>query len=88
MIWQTVSEKAYRPWQALPRTAFLLRDLCGISTADYLSGGNVCCLYGTYQTGNQQGTSRRYQLRCGVHSVGFVYCLCSRLYKESQKRKY
>ncbi len=25
MIWQTVSERAYRPLQALPRTAFLLR---------------------------------------------------------------
>ena len=30
-IWQTVSDKAYRPLQALPRTAFLLRASMSVS---------------------------------------------------------
>ena len=38
----------------------------------------------TYQTGNQQGTSRRYQLCSGVRTVRFVYRLCSRLHQEDK----
>ena len=58
--------------------------LCWFPASHYLSGGNVCCLYGTDKTGNQQGTSRRYQLCSGVHSVRFVYCLCSRLHQKDK----
>ena len=54
------------------------------SASHYLSGGTLCCLYGTYQTGNEQGTSRCYQLCCGVCAVRFVYCLCSRLHQEDK----
>ena len=58
--------------------------LCWFPASHYLSGGNVCCLYGTYQTGNQQGTSRCYQLCGGVRAVRFVYCLRSRLHQEDK----
>ena len=44
----------------------------------------VACLYGTDKTGNQQGTSRRYQLCGGVRAVRFFYCLCSRLHQEDK----
>ena len=57
----------------------------GVTDPDYcLSGGNVCCLYGTDKTGNQQGTSRCYQLCGGVRAVRFFYCLRSRLYQEDK----
>lgn len=39
---------------------FQLWLLCWFPASHYLSGGTLCSLYGTYQTGNQQGTSRRY----------------------------
>ena len=42
------------------------------------------CLYGTYQTGNEQGTSRCYQLCGGVRVVRFFYCLRSRLHQEDK----
>ena len=58
--------------------------LCWFPASHYLSGGTLCCLYGTYQTGNQQGTSRRYQLCSGVRTVRFVYRLCSRLHQEDK----
>ena len=58
--------------------------LCWFSASYYLSGGNVCCLYGTDKTGNQQGTSRCYQLCGGVRAVRFVYCLRSRLHQEDK----
>ena len=58
--------------------------LCWFPASHYLSGGTLCCLYGTDQTGNQQGTSRRYQLCGGVRAVRFVYCLCSRLHQEDK----
>ena len=40
--------------------------------------------YGTDKTGNQQSTSRCYQLCGGVRAVRFIYCLCSRLYQEDK----
>ena len=40
--------------------------------------------YGTDKKGNQQGTSRCYQLCCGVRAVRFIYCLCSRLHQEDK----
>ena len=58
--------------------------LCRFPASHYLSGGTLCCLYGTYQTGNQQGTSRCYQLCGGVRAVRFVYCLRSRLHQEDK----
>ena len=58
--------------------------LCWFPASHYLSGGNVCCLYGTDKTGNQQGTSRCYQLCGGVRAVRFVYCLRSRLHQEDK----
>ena len=58
--------------------------LCWFPASHYLSGGNLCCLYGTDKTGNQQGTSRCYQLCGGVRAVRFVYCLCSRLHQEDK----
>ena len=41
-------------------------------------------LSGTDKTGNQQSTSRCYQLCGGVRAVRFIYCLCSRLYQEDK----
>lgn len=41
-------------------------------------------IYGTDKTGNQQSTSRCYQLCGGVRAVRFIYCLCSRLYQEDK----
>ena len=40
--------------------------------------------YGTDKTGNQQSTSRCYQLCGGVRAVRFLYCLRSRLYQEDK----
>ena len=40
--------------------------------------------YGTDKTGNQQGTSRCYQLCGGVRAVRFVYCLRSRLHQKDK----
>ena len=58
--------------------------LCRFPASHYLSGGTLCCLYGTDKTGNQQGTSRCYQLCGGVRAVRFVYCLRSRLHQEDK----
>ena len=58
--------------------------LCRFSASHYLSGGTLCCLYGTDKTRNQQGTSRRYQLCGGVRAVRFIYCLCSRLHQKDK----
>ncbi len=58
--------------------------LCRFPASHYLSGGTLCCLYGTDKTGNQQGTSRCYQLCGGVRAVRFFYCLRSRLYQEDK----
>ncbi len=63
---------------------FQLWLLCWFPASHYLSGGNLCCLYGTDKTGNQQGTSRCYQLCGGVRAVRFVYCLRSRLHQEDK----
>ena len=41
--------------------------LCGLPASHYPYRGYLCCLHGTDQARNQQGTPRRYQLRCGVH---------------------
>ena len=53
---------------------------------DNLTFPNKMCirdsrLYRASQTGNKQGTSRRYQPCGGVHRVGFLYCLRSQLYR-------
>ena len=58
--------------------------LCRFPASHYLSGGTLCCLYGTDKTGNQQGTSRCYQLCGGVRAVRFLYCLRSRLHQEDK----
>ena len=54
------------------------------SASHYLSGGTLCCLYGTDKKRNQQGTSRRYQLCGGIRVVCFIYCLRSRLHQEDK----
>ena len=58
--------------------------LCWFSASHYLSGGTLCCLYGTDKTGNKQSTSRRYQLCGGIRVVCFIYCLCSRLHQKDK----
>ena len=63
---------------------FYLWVLCRLLIDDYFSCRYLCSLYRTYQKRNQQGITRCYQLCCGVHLVSFLYCVCSRLHKESQ----
>ncbi len=64
-IWQTVSEKAYRPLQALPRTAFLLRVYVGFLLLIILVVG----MYVAYTGLNKRETSK------ALHAViNFVWC--------------
>ncbi len=78
-------ERAYRPCRRYRERLFFYGLLCWFPASHYLSGGNVRCLYGTDKTGNQQSTSRCYQLCGGVRAVRFIYCLCSRLYQEDNE---
>ena len=72
------------PCRCYRERLFFYGLLCWFPASHYLSSGNVCCLYGTDKTGNQQGTSRCYQLCGGVRAVRFIYCLCSRLHQEDK----
>ena len=58
--------------------------LCRLPASHYPYRGYLCCLHGAYQARNQQGITRRYQLRCGVRAVRFLYRLRSRLYQKNQ----
>ena len=73
-----------QPCRRYRERLFFYGLLCWFPASHYLSGGNVRCLYGTDKTGNQQSTSRCYQLCGGVRAVRFIYCLCSRLYQEDK----
>ncbi len=84
MTWQTVSGKVSDTCRSDRKRIFQQWILCGIP-AHYHS--DCRCLYRLYrasQKGNQQGTSRCYQLCGGVHCVCVLYCLCSQLYPENQ----
>ena len=52
------------------------------SASHYPYRGYLCCLHGTNKERNQQGSPRRYQLRCGIYRVRFLYRLCTRLHQE------
>ncbi len=58
--------------------------LCRGVASHYPCGRYLRCLYRADKARNQQGTSRRYQLRCGISSLRFLYRLCSRLYQKNQ----
>ena len=76
----SIGKSIQTPCRCYRERLFFYGLLCWFPASHYLSRGNVCCLYGTDKTGNQQGTSRRYQLCGGVRTVRFVYCLRSRLH--------
>ena len=57
----------------------------GLPASHYPYRGYLCSLHGTNKERNQQGITRRYQLRCGVRAVRFLYRLRSRLHQEDKR---
>ncbi|CMW36297.1 Tn916 ORF15 signal peptide containing protein [Streptococcus pneumoniae] len=48
-------------------------------TLDFGSWG-LCCLYRTDKERNHKGNSCPHEFCAGFYPIGFLYCLCSRLY--------